>query len=190
MRNKIIFNLNWKKLLFSFYWLVVLLIIVDQASKALFLHLEATQGPGFELTIIDNFFYFSYTRNTGAAWSILRDYPIFLVLISLFAGGAMLAYRIIKRKELSSLYKAAWALAIAGTFGNFIDRAFYKLFTGRPGVVDFLHFRFGNYDFPIFNVADMCLVIGLFGLIIMGFIDDNKPKLKQEAVKVEDPRHE
>ena len=181
MRNKIIFNLNWKKLLFSFYWLVVLLIIVDQASKALFLHLEATQGPGFELTIIDNFFYFSYTRNTGAAWSILRDYPIFLVLISLLPAGRCLPTVLLNAKSyhlyiklrghLPSPEPSATLLIVPSI--NFL-RAVRVLLISYILDLAITIFRF-------FNVADMCLVIGLFGLIIMGFIDDNKPKIKTRS---------
>jgi len=185
MNNNFIKRLPWKKVLMSFYWLIALLIIVDQASKATFLYLEATKGPHFQVAVINNFFYFTYHRNTGAAWSILRDSPWLLTLISIAAASIMLSYRIIKRKELPPLYKAAWAVVIAGTLGNFIDRAFYKLITGVPGVVDFLHFQFGSYHFPVFNVADMCLVVGLFSLIILSFIDENKAKNNDKIAKTE-----
>lgn len=171
---KLIKKIDWKKVLFSYYWLLVILVLVDQGSKALFLHLEASQGPGFNLEVIPQFFYLTYVRNTGAAWSLLENSPIILVLISLVATGLMFTYRILRRSKLSHLHKALWALIIAGTFGNLIDRAFYQLWTGTPGVVDFLHFRFGSYDFPVFNIADMCLVIGMIALLIVTFIEDQQ----------------
>lgn len=174
MKNKLLAKINWRAVLLSFYWLLVIMLVLDQATKAIFLNLEATSGPNFAVTIIDNFFYFTYHRNTGAAWSILRDYPWLLTIISFLAATAMFTYRIIKRKQLTNLNKAAWAIVIAGTLGNFIDRAFYKLLTGRAGVVDFIHFKFGDYNFPIFNIADMCLVVGLIGLMIISFIDDKE----------------
>ncbi|HKL84541.1 MAG TPA: signal peptidase II [Bacilli bacterium] len=186
MKNNLLKRINWRAIIFSFYWLLVILLVIDQATKALFLHLEATQGPRYQLTIIENFFYFTYHRNTGAAWSILADYPWLLALISLLAASAMLTYRIMKRKVMTHIYKAAWAVVIAGTLGNFIDRAFYTLLTGRAGVVDFLHFQFGDYHFPIFNVADMCLVVGLIGLSILTFIDDGKEKKKAETTGTRD----
>lgn len=177
-------QLNYKKILLSFYWLIVILLILDQGLKALFLNLEANYGPNYDVAVIDGFFYFSFYRNTGAAWSMFSDYPWILAVISFIATAAMVTYRIIKRKTLNSLHKALWAVVIAGTFGNFIDRAFYQLLTGTQGVVDFIHFRFGTYDFPVFNIADMCLVIGLITMIILSFIEDSKPKKPEMETKV------
>lgn len=167
-------RIDFKKVFFSFYWLLVALVLLDQGLKILFLNLEANYGPYYDVTVIPNFFYFSYYRNTGAAWSILEDYPFILAIVSFVAVGAMVTYRIIKRNKLTKLHKALWAVIIAGTFGNLIDRAFYQLLTGTPGVVDFIHFRFGTYDFPVFNIADMCLVLGMIALMVLTFIEDNK----------------
>lgn len=183
--NNFLKKIDIKKAFFSFYWLLLLLVIIDQATKVIFLTLEARMGPGYHLVIIDNFFYFSYYRNTGAAWSILEDYPWVLALISLVASLAMISYRIIKAKSLNNYHKAAWALVIAGTFGNFIDRAFYKALTGIAGVVDFLHFQFGDYHFPIFNVADMCLVIGIIGMVVLTLFEDIRQKKNLETTKSE-----
>ena len=54
----------------------------------------------------------------------------------------------------------SFGLVIGGILGNFIDRLIYK------GVIDYLGFIFGSYYFPIFNLADICIVIGTFILII------------------------
>ncbi len=183
--NETIKKIDIKKIISSFYWLLILLVLVDQLTKVIFLQLEASAGPNFHVTIIDNFFYFTYHRNTGAAWSILQDFPWLLALISALAAAAMLTYRIHQRKKMNAIYKAAWAVVIAGTLGNFIDRAFYRLLTGEAGVVDFIHFQFGNYHFPIFNVADMCLVIGLIGLMILSFFEDRAKPKKVETLKDE-----
>src|SRR5690606_3622600 len=99
--NKLFSRLEWKKILFSFYWLIVLLIVIDQVTKVIFLQLEAAYGPNYHKVVIDNFLFLSYHRNTGAAWSILEDYPIVLALISLFATIAMVTYRILKRNTLN-----------------------------------------------------------------------------------------
>ncbi|MNJ64387.1 Lipoprotein signal peptidase [compost metagenome] len=82
----------------------------------------------------------------------------------------------------NKLLPIALSLVLGGTFGNFIDR----LLTGE--VVDFLQFNFGSYTFPIFNVADSCIVIG-FGLIVLdSFLDVRREKkaLGDTAMERED----
>lgn len=180
--NKFLKSIDWKKFFYSFYWLLVILLLLDQVTKVIFLKLAASNGGVYEKVIIDNFFYLSYYRNTGAAWSMLESYPWVLAVVSFVASSAMLTYRIMKRKTLTATHKALWAAVIAGTIGNLIDRALYKTLTGEAGVVDFLHFQFGNYHFPVFNVADMCLVIGLISMIVLLLIEDFKPNKKQESV--------
>lgn len=176
--NKEKLQLILKQVFHSFYWLLVLLIIVDQISKVIVL---SNMTLGQQVTIIPNFFHFTYVRNTGAAWSMFDNQMFLLSIVSLVAGVLMLTYRIIKRNKLTFIYKLLWAVIIAGTFGNFIDRAFYKLLTGTDGVVDMFHFQFGNSHFPVFNIADMLLVVGLLSLIVITFINDSKEsKIKKE----------
>lgn len=153
----------------SFIWLGVLIVIVDQLTKwIVFLN-------DVNVVVIPWFFSISYARNTGAAWSLLSDYPWLLAIISFVAGSAMIAYFVYNYKKLDQWFKAALMLMIAGTWGNFIDRAFYQ-----EGVIDFLAFNIFGYPFPTFNVADMSLVVGTFALIIIMLIEDIVKK-KHEA---------
>jgi signal peptidase II len=160
------------KIVKSFVWLFVLIMLADYFTK-----IWAANNDVY-ITIIDNFFYFDYTRNTGAAWSILSGQMTLLAIISSIAGVALIVYFIINYRKLNLWLRAIIMLLAGGTWGNFIDRAFYE-----EGVIDFISFKFGNYYFPTFNIADMSLVIGVFALFIVMFISEIKTKQKQNEQK-------
>jgi len=162
------------KMLLSFYPLIPVLIGFDQLTKWL------AYLNNVNIWIIPNFFGFYYTRNTGAAWSLFENNLLALAFVSLIAGMAMLIYRIIMRKKFTTIARAVWAVIIAGTWGNFIDRAFYE-----DGVIDFIAFKFGSYQFPIFNFADMCLVLGAIGLMILMMLE--KDLLPKEKIPLNNP---
>ena len=62
---------------------------------------------------------------------------------------------------------------IAGAFGNLIDRAFYwPKTTGFDGVIDWIIFKFGSWEFAMFNIADSCLVIGIIVVIVKMVVDE------------------
>lgn len=107
----------------------------------------------------------THVRNTGAAWSILEGKMIFFYIISILASGVIL-YFLFKAKQQRWLFYIGLGLLLGGTLGNFIDRM-------RLGyVVDMMHLNFIN--FPIFNIADMALSVGLLGLIIDSFLESSK----------------
>ncbi len=167
----------------SYVWLIALLIVIDQVTKAYALR------DLWNVTVIPNFFYLEYVRNTGAAWSMFSDNMVLLALISAAVALGLIVYLIYKRKEINVFLKITLSVLLAGTLGNFIDRAFYKALTGTEGVVDFLKFDLGPFGvFPTFNVADMCVTISIF--MLMGYLiyDEIKAK-KAEKNKEEDETH-
>ena len=114
---------------------------------------------GHSVKIIDNFFYLTYVKNTGAAWSIFSDKPWLVLVVSevIILGIIFYTY---KNKPDNLLDKIAFALIIGGAIGNFIDRVVYGY------VIDFFDFYIFGYDYPIFNVADIFIVIGVVILMI------------------------
>ena len=111
------------------------------------------------ISLINNFLYLTYVKNTGGAWSILSNNTFFLIIIGLITIGVFIYY-VIKNNKFTYFETMSFGLLLGGIFGNFLDRIVYK------GVIDYIGLIFGNYYFPVFNLADICIVVGAFMLII------------------------
>ena len=160
------------------YLIIAVLLIIDCTSKAL---IENNFFIGEELVIIPNFFYITKIYNTGAAWGMGSSYTYILATISLIAGIVAIYFATRNDFKTRKFYSIALCLIIAGAFGNLIDRTL-TVFNILNGVIDFFGFTFGSYDFPIFNVADMCLVIGVIMLVIdILFIDEHRKKKQKNG---------
>jgi signal peptidase II len=137
-------------------------------------------GYGQSINVIGDIFKFTFVENPGMAFGIHVDgyFKLLLSLFSLVASIAILIY-IYRVRNQKLLFRIALALILGGAVGNLIDRFFYGIIFGYAPflygrVVDFLHFNalgftiFGKtYDsFPIFNVADSAVTIGVFILLI------------------------
>ena len=132
--------------------LILILLVIDQVSKYLiFFLMEENQM----IPVIHNFFYIASKRNFGAAWSMFYGRSVFLIIITIIALGFFIyLFKDVDFRK-KRFYSYGVTLMIAGALGNFIDRL-----TGH-GVIDFLKFIIFGYHFPVFNFADMCLVVGV-----------------------------
>ena len=140
------------------------LILLDQLSKNFIVN-HFTLGESKE--ILSNFFNITSHRNRGAAWGILQDSRLFFLVVTVIFI-AILTYYLFKQKNtLSSFDKGTFALIYGGAIGNFIDRL------TRHEVVDFLDFRIFGYDFPIFNLADCFICVGVIFLLFKIYKEDN-----------------
>lgn len=149
--------------MFLFGAITIPVIVLDQATK-LFVqaHMELYQS----IAIVRNFLDITYTRNPGAAFSILAQAPLwvreaFLILLSSAAIVVLLV--LIVRAERVSVNSIALALILGGAAGNLIDRAV------RGQVIDFVRAHYYDLNYPVFNVADSAISIGV-ALIILGSI--------------------
>ena len=136
--------------------LSLIFLIIDQITKILVIKILPLSGS---IEIIKNFFYIIPTNNTGAAFSILLGKRIFLIVVAILIIGILLYY-IKKNKVDGKLNIIAFSLIIGGSLGNLIDRIV------RGYVVYFISIKLGSYNFPIFNVADTLIVVGVFLLLI------------------------
>ena len=142
--------------------IAAVVVIADQLSKLLIQNVTALQ----DVEIIRDFFYLTYVKNTGAAWSLFSDMTGVLTLISAVAVGVMLWYIITKKPKGLTLVSVA--LMAGGAAGNMIDRLFLQY------VRDFLHFYIFGYDFPVFNIADIALCVGVGLLLLSAFLEEEQ----------------
>lgn len=142
--------------LIKYLLLIIVTVVVDQFSK----YLVVTNFDLFEkMELIPGVLDFQYVQNTGAGFSILEGRMIFFYIITVLAL-IFLVYLFFKADEKAWLEKLAIALMIGGALGNFIDRLRLEY------VVDFIAVNIFGYHFPVFNLADSFLTIGVFFFII------------------------
>ena len=139
--------MNNKKII---YPTASIVIILDQLIKVLVIHFLQIQK---EVIIIPNIFSLYYTKNTGAAFSILENQTLLLIIISVVF--IMIIHNYIKKeKSINITTQLVTGLIIGGIFGNLIDRIIHK------SVIDYLLFHINDYYFPVFNLADSAICIG------------------------------
>ena len=162
-------------------WIAAVVVIVDQLSKLAVVRLMYNQS----IRLIGDWLRLTYTENPGMAFGITFGPRGMVTVLSIIATVLIVVYLVSVRKGYAP-YRWSLALILGGALGNIIDRVFYGviygydgLFTGR--VVDFIHvnawrgfvpdaipFIGGTYMnlFPIWNVADMAIVLGVVGILV------------------------
>ena len=144
----------------SYLIIAALLVVCDQLVKY---WIVSNLSLGEAMNVIPNVFSLTYYQNSGAAWSILQGQMWFFAIVT-FVAVPLCIWLLWKNRRGSKFYSLALGLVIAGALGNFIDRM-------RLGyVVDMFQTDFIN--FPIFNVADMCLTIGVVMVFIYALFEE------------------
>ena len=185
-KEKVIFGLKW--FYKSFIWLFILFLGIDILTKQIIMHsgLQPNRNEYFNW----GFVHIGYVLNYNAAFGLgasdtetgrLISRVVYLVVASLVTAG-LVTYLILKRKTMKLYVRACLVLVITGAVGNMIDRIFYAPY---HAVVDWIDFYwFWGYNF---NIADSCIVVAAFMLIIYIIVlevKDYLAKRKEETVTV------
>ncbi len=155
-------NINNKRII-GWTFLSVILVILDQLSKH---WVVANLAQEEKKEIIKGFFSFFYCRNTGVAFSMFDRISNGSVILSCVAAClAVVVVFVLFKVSKHGFPRECFALSLilGGAIGNIIDRIRLTY------VVDFIRFDFGAWTFPIFNVADICAVVGCFLFLIYSF---------------------
>ena len=149
-----------------------LLVVVDQLTKKL--AVDNLMGKE-DIILIKNFIGLSYAENTGAAFSMFSDSTMLLSVVTLLLilGGVVFMFL---GKIEGKLMNICAVMILAGGTGNLIDRFAHGY------VVDYIKTLF--FDFPVFNFADILVVVGVFvviGYLIYDIIKEEKQKKKEKA---------
>lgn len=158
-----------KKTGLSWLWLSLATICVDLLTK----YIVVQRFELYESVNVLPIFNLTYVRNYGAAFSFLADHSgwqkyFFLGLAIVIS--ITLIVMLFKNKAELKLQNSAYALIIGGAIGNAIDRAYHGY------VVDFLDFYWDIYHYPVFNIADIGIVVGAGLLILESILEHRKSK--------------
>ena len=151
-----------------FIFVTIPVIVLDQLTKQIVrAHMELYQS----IPLVNHYLDLTYTQNPGAAFSMLASAPLWVreaFLLSLSATAIVVLGVLIARSARVSVTAVAFALICGGAMGNLIDRAI------RGRVIDFIRAHYYDWNFPVFNVADSAITIGvsLIILITLFAIDD------------------
>jgi signal peptidase II len=125
---------------------------------------------------------FTYVTNPGAAWSMFSDYPQILTGL---AGLALIGIFFFRRQLELNLHgpQIIFGVISGGIAGNLWDR----LFRTPSEVVDFIdvYLPLIEYDYPVFNVADSCIFVGVISFVVRGFRESAREK-REEMKTAED----
>lgn len=136
---------------------------MDQISKYAAIKYLKDQKP---IVIIEDFFQLIYVENRGAAFGILQGKRVLFLIITIAVILVISFYLIKYYNQLTSLTRISLAMLIGGAVGNFIDRARWGY------VVDFISVKLINrYDFPVFNLADIFVVVSTIFIVYLVLFD-------------------
>ncbi len=147
--------------------LFVVLVFIDQFTKDLAVKSLASHQVS---PIIKNFLSLMYVKNTGSAFSMFANKSWGVTMLSVISALAFvllifLSYFVLAKYRSRRLSICLIFLS-AGTLGNLIDRIRLKY------VIDFISVQFGSYQFPIFNVADICITLSCIALAVLLFFNE------------------
>lgn len=149
--------------------------IIDRFSKLIIVN----NSHNMPLSIIENFFTITFVKNPGVAFGWFPDWrlpPILMALTMII----IITYYSLKLPEEERITRWALALLVGGAVGNLYDRVTYGF------VIDFFLFHFGSFDFPVFNIADVIIDLGVFMLFIDIFFlspdDDGEDEMLSSPV--------
>lgn len=160
------------------YFLILIglfILLLDQISKGLvhaylpIMDSSLYWYPYGGIGVFKNFagieFSINYMTNTGAAWGVLGNYQTLLMILRIVLILGLFVYLFYYNSHSS--WQIPLVLIIAGALGNVIDFFIYG------HVVDMLHFVLWGYDFPVFNLADSSISIGIASLFLLSFFESH-----------------
>jgi signal peptidase II len=137
----------------TLFLLAALVIVADRLTKKLALARLPLDVRA--VTLIPHTLFFTRTSNTGSAFGLFPGATSLLAAVALACAVGVIVYVVKAKESIPILLGVGLALPLGGAIGNFYDRAFHGF------VVDFIDLWLGRYEWPVFNVADSCICVGV-----------------------------
>jgi len=154
----------------KYLWITLVVVVLDQVSKQLAEHYLVFLVP----VPVMPFFNLTLSYNPGAAFSFLSDaggwQRWFFIGLALLVSVVIIVW-LYKLPKQDKWIAVALTLVLGGALGNVIDRILFK------HVIDFIHVYYEQRNFPIFNIADSAITVGVVILLIDGFLGGRKKQL-------------
>jgi len=162
-----VFNSNYKLLGWS-----VFVVLLDQWTKRI---VSQSLSYGASINVIGDFVRITFIKNPGMAFGIQLGNKLFFTIFSLIASIVIVIY-LFRLKPENFWARFALASILGGAIGNLIDRVVYS------EVIDFIDFRFIRW--PVFNVADIAVTLGMILLIAFVLLDNKNAKYDDEQLEM------
>lgn len=144
--------------------MITVVVMIDQVIK--FIIVDSLFNSS--ISIIDGVLSFTYVENNGGAYGIGNDSTFMFIIVSLVIITLIIKFILSKNNSIPIHILFSLGLIVAGGIGNLIDRIF------RGFVIDYIDFN-SIIKYPVFNLADICVVLGCMGIgiyIIIEMIKD------------------
>jgi len=151
-----------KNRLKDIYFFAIIFLVVDQAIK---FYLSSKMVIGQTTILIKDFLNITYVHNTGAAFSLFSDATWLLIVIGILAIILLTIY-IKNIIDINDFDTFTYSLLLGGILGNLVDRVIHGY------VIDYISLNIFGYHFPIFNFADICIVISVIIFLITSLKGD------------------
>ena len=153
-----------------------LFVFIDQVIKVVITNAIRLNSS---IDVIPDFFYLTNVHNKGAAFSILEGNLLFLDIVTIIAL-VLVYYFFVKGGTIKGFEFVLISMLFGGIIGNFVDRLIFGY------VIDYLGFiLFNDYHYPIFNFADICIVLSIIGLLLMNIRETLWKNIKLKKTQVE-----
>ena len=184
MKEKFIKGLKW--FFFSFIWLAVLLLVIDILTKRLVISAIQNGSSNPICEIIPGFLNIEFTLNKAAAFGLGFENPVtnrvLYICVAVLGSSGITVYYSVKYKSIPNILKASLLMIVSGAIGNLIDRVFYA--DAEYCVIDWINF-YGIWPFH-FNIADSCIVVATFIIIIWLIVDSIKEFKQKRALEAKE----
>lgn len=157
-------NIKNKKIIFAILF-TISLIVADQLIKFIIVN----NLYNSTITVIDNILCLTYVENTGGAFGIGSNSTIMFIIVNIIIVTIVLKFILSKKDDIDNSLLISLLLIISGGIGNLIDRLF------RGYVIDYIDINH-LIKYPMFNIADICVVMGCIGIAIYTIVTTIKER--------------
>lgn len=151
VKGKVIIMKNKKFFLIGF-----ISFLLDIVSKIIVMNVLAVDKS---FVVINNFFSLTLVKNTGVAFSLFEGRVSFVVIVTLVF--IIWLFKELCEREVPTISQVFYGLILGGALGNLLDRIIYGY------VIDFLDFNIFGHSYPVFNIADTFIVVGIIGVLCL-----------------------